>query len=214
MSVMPTDPIYSKLLVTACKPQFRQIAEDVAAIVAMLSVENIFYQMTNLDAKNQKDKLKLKAIKKRKRFSNQHSDHLALLMVLKEFVKISGRQQPEFCNEYLLNFKSIQKAVQIWHQLTGYMSRVMSKHQDQSAIDNNSEQLIVMCLLEGLPLNRATLSHGNVYLTANKEECSLHPSSSLFGSALQIKTVIYSEIVQTTKTYMRCVTDVSHFADL
>jgi HrpA-like RNA helicase len=88
----------------------------------MLSVENVFYQMTNLDSKNPKDKFKLKAIKKRKRFNSQHSDHLALLNVFTDFLKMSGRQQAEFCNEYLLNHKSIQKAVLIWNQLKGYMS--------------------------------------------------------------------------------------------
>lgn len=91
MAVMPTDPTYSKLLVTACKPQYQQVADQVAAIVAMLSVENVFYQMTNLDSKNPKDKFKLKAIKKRKRFTSQHSDHLALLNVFTDFLKVSGR---------------------------------------------------------------------------------------------------------------------------
>ena len=74
----------------------------------MLSVENVYYQMTNLDSTNPSDKLKLKAIKKRKRFTSQNSDHLALLNVYTEFNKCKGgRQQVDFCNEYLLNQKSI-----------------------------------------------------------------------------------------------------------
>lgn len=81
MSTMPTDPIYSKLLFNSLKPQFRPISSCIAAIVAMLSVENVFYTMTNLDSKNPRDKLKLKAIKKRKRFLSQSSDHLALMNV-------------------------------------------------------------------------------------------------------------------------------------
>ena len=43
MSVMPTDPIYSRLLVTALKPEFRSVKESIASIVAMLSVENVYY---------------------------------------------------------------------------------------------------------------------------------------------------------------------------
>ena len=34
----------------------------------MLSVENVFFTMTNLDSTNPHDKLKLKAIKKRRKF--------------------------------------------------------------------------------------------------------------------------------------------------
>ena len=56
MSIMPTDPIYSKLLVKSLKPQFKPISHSIAAIVAMLSVENVFYTMTNLDSKNPHDK--------------------------------------------------------------------------------------------------------------------------------------------------------------
>lgn len=47
----------------------------------MLSVENVFFAFTNLDSNNPSDKLKLKAIKKRKKFMCQSSDHLALLNV-------------------------------------------------------------------------------------------------------------------------------------
>lgn len=86
MSVMPTDPIFSKLLVTSIKAQYRPVSDCIAAIVAMLSVENVFFMMTNLDSTNPRDKLKLKAIKKRKKFTSQNSDHLALLNVYQAYM--------------------------------------------------------------------------------------------------------------------------------
>ena len=43
MAVLPTEPIYSRLLVISLKPEFMLSKDSVAAIVAMLSVENIFY---------------------------------------------------------------------------------------------------------------------------------------------------------------------------
>ena len=43
MAILPIEPLYSRLLVTALKPEFLQIKESIAAIVAMLSVENVFY---------------------------------------------------------------------------------------------------------------------------------------------------------------------------
>lgn len=63
-----------------------------SAIVAMLSVENVYYTHSNLDSNNPRDKLKIKAIKKRKRFLNPSSDHLSLLSVFEEYKK-SGRNQ-------------------------------------------------------------------------------------------------------------------------
>ena len=43
MAVLPTDPIYSRLLVIALKPEYTEVKEAVCIIVAMLSVENVFY---------------------------------------------------------------------------------------------------------------------------------------------------------------------------
>jgi HrpA-like RNA helicase len=109
MSVLPTDPFYSKLLVTSLKPNYKRIRDKVAAIVAMLSVENVFYNFQNLDTNNPRDKLKIKAIKNRKRLLVPNSDHLSLLAVYEEYKK-AGRNANSFCNENLLNAKSIQKA--------------------------------------------------------------------------------------------------------
>jgi len=43
MAILPTEPIYSRLLVTSLKPEFSAAKEAIAAIVAMLSVENVFF---------------------------------------------------------------------------------------------------------------------------------------------------------------------------
>ena len=44
---------------------------------------------------------------------------------------------------------------------------------------------IVQCLTEGLPLNIAVRSHGSTFKTLiGGEECSIHPSSQLFGKNL------------------------------
>jgi len=50
MSIMPIDPIFSKLLVTSTKSKYIQVQQEITAIVAMLSVENIYYNFTNLDS--------------------------------------------------------------------------------------------------------------------------------------------------------------------
>ena len=174
--------------------------------------------MKNLDSTNPHDKLKLKAIKKRRKFMSQSSDHLALLNVFQGYIQLqNGRQQAEFCREYLLNQKSIQKSILIHNQLKGYMKQLVEKHNKSSekqSIDDtvDTSTLVVQCLNEGLPLNQATLSHGSVFITnSGRENCSIHPSSVLFGQSNsgEVKKVIYSEIVQTNKVYMRCVTDVT-----
>ena len=36
MSVLPTEPIYSKLLITALKPEYESVKTKIASIVSML----------------------------------------------------------------------------------------------------------------------------------------------------------------------------------
>lgn len=44
MSTFPTEPIYQKLLVTSLKAEYFPIRRHIASLVAMLSVENVFFQ--------------------------------------------------------------------------------------------------------------------------------------------------------------------------
>lgn len=196
MAVLPTDPVYSRLLVTALKPEFKSVRDSIAAIVAMLSVENVYY-----DTKTDGDKQKQKAIKRRKHLQNQSSDHLALLNVYQALDSLkTNTEKHNFCHEHLLNIKSLQKAVLIKDQLVEYMDQILIKrHKKQEsekkqktvptpADEESKNCLVVSCLLEGMPLNASTLSHGNTYKTdTGGEECSIHPSSVLFGRNLAQK---------------------------
>ena len=84
MAVLPTDPLYSRLLVTALKPEYKTVKDSISTIVAMLSVENIFYgnqtfELSQSSSAQHSEKMKNKAIKNRKRLLNMSSDHLSLL---------------------------------------------------------------------------------------------------------------------------------------
>ena len=110
MAILPTDPVYSRLLVTALKPEYVGVKDAISTIVAMLSVENVFYgsQSDSIIA----DKQKAKAIKRRRRLLNQSSDHLSLLQVFRAWDELS-QNKTNFCNEHLINVKSLQKALLI-----------------------------------------------------------------------------------------------------
>ena len=118
MAVLPTEPTYSRLLVTTLKPEYGgAIRKAICTIVAMLSVENVFYGSQILSSQtlesDQKDKQKAKAIKRRKHLLNASSDHLSLLQVYNAFEEQAESSRSTFCNEHLLNIKSIKKAALI-----------------------------------------------------------------------------------------------------
>ena len=77
MSILPTEPKFSKLLLHSSSPKFIKICEEICIIVAMLSVENIFFS----PRANQR-----KAERKHKKFIFTNSDHLTLLNVYTHFV--------------------------------------------------------------------------------------------------------------------------------
>ena len=108
MAILPTDPLYSKLLVTSLKPEHSELMESIASIVAMLSVENVYY--------NPRDKEK-EVSKKRKWFVNHESDHITLLNIFNSFYGLlkskSKREAINFAKDHFINDKSLLKAVQI-----------------------------------------------------------------------------------------------------
>ena len=106
------------------------------------------------------------------------------------------------------------------------MTKRLKAH--EVVLQDDPTNLIVRCLYEGLPLNIARKSDSG-YMTeyTHQKDCYIHPSSVLHISmknALGQKKskyeealnkdqgnskIIYSEIVQTSKNYLRYLTDVS-----
>lgn len=125
MAVLPTDPSYSRLLVNSLKPEYSTVREAICTIVAMLSVENVFYGSqtaeSGLAGSGTKDKQKAKALKRRKHLLNASSDHLSLLQVFNAYHGQAEANRAMFCTEHLINGKSLKKAAQIKGQLEDYL---------------------------------------------------------------------------------------------
>ena len=215
MAILPTEPLYSKLLITSLKDEYADVQTSISAIVALLSVENILYNPKGMEKE---------VIKKRKKFVNYESDHLTLLSIFNFFTDVlkskSKKEAVAFAREHFLNDKSLLKAFQIQEQLNDYVIQIMNQRKAEpkkatvsEGIDKEKQYMIIKCLHEGLPLNIAQRDKGNTYKTIQKEECNIHPSSFLLqntkDSEVSRQTVIYSEIILTTKNYLRCVTDIS-----
>mmetsp|Transcript_31673 Transcript_31673/g.48464 ORF Transcript_31673/g.48464 Transcript_31673/m.48464 type:complete len:245 (-) Transcript_31673:480-1214(-) len=80
MAVLPTEPIYSKLLVTALSQKYTSIRSEVVGIVSMLSVENIFFS-PSLSSKSEHDQFAIS--KKRAKLLDPRGDHLGLLNIFR-----------------------------------------------------------------------------------------------------------------------------------
>lgn len=141
MSLLPVEPIYSKLVITAIvTKEFQPILSDIIAIVAMISCQHVFY------SKTEKDKGERKIIE------NPTSDHVTLLNAYNISEKLKARETLSF-----LNMRAIRNAHNIHKQIMEYCKDIIKKLSIE--ITNNEpkdkQSLIAKCLYKGMPLNTA-----------------------------------------------------------
>ncbi|KAM6494137.1 DUF1605 domain containing protein [Amanita muscaria] len=152
-----------------------------------------------------KDK-KLHADQARQNFVKSGGDHFTLLNVWEQWADTNYSQQ--FCYEQFLQFKSLSRARDIRDQLAGLCERV--EVVVQSNPNQNDITPIQKAITAGYFYNTASLQKsGDSYRTLKTHQTvHIHPSSSLFQYQPPVKTVLYYELVMTSKSYLRQVMEI------
>ncbi|PIL22572.1 hypothetical protein GSI_15261 [Ganoderma sinense ZZ0214-1] len=195
MAEFPVDPMLSKAIIASEK---YQCTDEVLTIISMLQESSsLFYRP--------KDK-KLHADQARQNFVRAGGDHFTLLNVWEQWAETNYSQQ--FCYEQFLQFKSLSRARDIRDQLAGLCERV--EIVVESNPNTNDITPIQKALTSGYFYNTAQLQKsGDSYRTLKTNQTVyVHPSSSLFNHTPPIKTVLYYELVMTSKSYMRQVMEI------
>ncbi|TCD65099.1 hypothetical protein EIP91_003073 [Steccherinum ochraceum] len=179
MAEFPVDPMLSKAIIAS---EQYSCTDEVLTIISMLQESgSLFYRP--------KDK-KLHADQARQNFVRAGGDHFTLLNVWEQWADTNYSQQ--FCYEQFLQFKSISRARDIRDQLAGLCDRVEK------------------ALTAGYFYNTASLQKsGDSYRTLKTNQTVyIHPSSGLFQQTPPVKTVLYYELVMTSKSYLRQVMEI------
>lgn len=193
MAELPMDPTYSKMLLAAEK---YKCTNELITICAMLGVgNNIFYRP--------KDK-QLHADNARKNFFRTGGDHLVLLNVYNQWEETDF--SVAWCYENYLQHKSLRRARDIREQLVELMKRI-----EVEIVSNcNDNDAILMSVTSGLFCQAAIRSgpkNNAAYRTLKQPQTvDIHPQSSLFDQ--EPKCVVYTDLVMTTKQYMRQVAQI------
>ncbi|KAJ3053474.1 hypothetical protein HK097_004188 [Rhizophlyctis rosea] len=187
LAEFPVDPLLATMLLNSFKFKCSQEALTVAA---MLSVQSIFVspQGQRGDAEDEKRK-----------FSVEEGDHITYLNVYNAF--IHSRQSPKFCRQHFLNYKSLQRVISIRNQLAKYLKRfgvgLVSCGEDSVQLRK--------CIVSGYFSQAARLQMDGSYRTVRDGEVlHVHPNSVLFRRSPE--WVVFHEVVETTKPYMRDIT--------
>ncbi|KAK3913291.1 ATP-dependent RNA helicase DHX8 [Frankliniella fusca] len=189
MAEFPLEPNLSKMLIMSVH---LQCSDEVLTIVSMLSVQNVFYRP--------KDKQAL-ADQKKAKFNQAEGDHLTLLSVYNSWK--NNKFSNAWCYENFVQIRTLKRAQDVRKQLLGIMDR--HKLDVVSAGKNTVRVQKTVC--SGFFRNAAKKDPQEGYRTlVDSQVVYIHPSSALFNR--QPEWVVYHELVQTTKEYMREVTTI------
>ncbi|KAK7951262.1 Helicase associated domain-containing protein [Apiospora aurea] len=190
MAEFPTEPMLAKAVLAADK---FGCVEEVLSVVSMLSEASALFFRP-------KDK-KIHADSARNRFTvKEGGDHLTLLNIWNQWV--DSDFSPIWARENFLQQRSLTRARDVRDQLSKLCERVEVSSSSCGAANIDP---IKKALTAGFFPNAARLQRsGDAYRTVkNNTTVFIHPSSVLMGSDPPEKMVIYFELVQTTKEYMR-----------
>jgi len=197
LAMLPIHPLHSFCLLLAF--EFECVAE-MLTIVAMLSTETPFFAAA-------RGRRELAAASKP--LLHEDGDHLTLLSMYSKWNKHAHRQT--FAREHCLNHGALERAATIRKQLKELLQQAWGAKQISSCGGPKNWAVVRRCLLKACFMQTARRDdvHSTAYLTLlTRQVAKLHPSSALFRKWPPPACVVYSELVTTTRNYLRTVTEV------
>lgn len=191
MAEFPLDPKMSKSIIDS---ESYGCSEEVLSIISMLSVNgSIFFKP--------KDKA-VHAEASRKSFFSVTGDHLMLLRVYTDWMLTGYSKQ--WCFERFIQYKSMCRARDVREQL----EKLCDKVEVKLISDTSDTSKIRKAILAGFFYNVARISRdGGSYRTIKKNQSvHIHPTSAIHD--LPPRWVVFNEIKQTTKEYMRIISEI------
>jgi pre-mRNA-splicing factor ATP-dependent RNA helicase DHX16 len=188
MAEFPCDPMLSKMIIASEK---YGCSEEMISIAAMLDVSSsVFYRP--------KEKA-VHADATRVNFSRGGiGDHVALLNVFNQW-RDSGFST-QWCFENYIQGKSMKRARDIRDQLAALCERT----EVIMASNSNDMDALGKAITSGFFYHTAKLEKGGSYRTIkNGHSVHIHPSSALAKSDVPPRWLLYHELVETSKEFMR-----------
>jgi len=192
MAEFPLDPQLAKMVIASCD---NSCSNEVLSITAMLSVPQCFVRPS--EAKKAADESKM-------RFAHIDGDHLTLLNVYHAFKQ--NHEDPQWCYDNFINFRSLKSADNVRQQLARIMDRFNLRRSSTDFTSRDYYINIRKALVAGFFMQIAHLERTGHYLTVKDSQVvQLHPSTVLDHKP---DWVLYNEFVLTTKNYIRTVSDI------
>lgn len=167
---------------------------EIATVVSMLSVPDIFFRPKGREAESDAA---------REKFFVAESDHLTFLNVYNQWRR--HNYSSKWCTEHFIHAKALRKAREVRQQLLDIM-----KTQRVALVSCGGDtDTVRKAICSAYFYNAAKIKGIGEYVNMlNGMPCNLHPSSALYGLGYTPDYVVYHELIMTTREYMQCVTAV------
>ncbi|KAK1441787.1 ATP-dependent RNA helicase [Babesia gibsoni] len=202
MGEFPLEPQLSKVIVTS--PRYN-CTRDILAIVAMLSVPNVFIR-----PKSKHEGLNKSINDNILKVRSQRGDHITMLNIfnLYQHALSSGKSQLDrLCRDLYVNSKGIQSVEKVFLQLVQLARKHLVKNIDPLSTGETVTDDVLKCICSGFFLQAAYCRSQGEYLTA--KDCKAvyaHPSTVL--KLTPTNWVLYHQVVHTSRTYIRTLCEV------
>lgn len=184
----PLNPMFAKMLLESGN---FGCSQEVLSIAAMMQIQNVFVFPSNQ---------KSQATRVHRKFAVEEGDHLTMLNVYEAFIKHNKSSQ--WCQEHFLNYKGLVRAATVRDQL----KKLLVKFQVPKVSSEGDPDPVLRCIVSGFFANAARFHSSGAYRTIRDDhELHIHPASVLYAEKPP-RWVIYNEVIQTSKYYMRDVT--------
>lgn len=192
MAEYPIDPTFAKVLIMSMTPAYA-CCKEVIAIIALLSVESVFY--TPNDKRDE-------ATEARRKFTSYDGDHLTLFNVLTAYNGLSKKtDSSKWFYDNFINQRSFKHVLDVQKQLLQFAERYAKDFAIDSSCGAEYER-VLQCFLTGFSQNIAIKqADGSYKAVVGNQQVHIHPSSALITR--KPEAIMFGELVLTSRRYMR-----------
>ncbi|XP_069740321.1 probable ATP-dependent RNA helicase DHX35 isoform X1 [Narcine bancroftii] len=188
MAEFPLSPMFAKMLLESGN---FGCSQEILSIAAMMQIQNVLVVPPNQ---------KSAAAREHRKFAVAEGDHLTMLNIYEAFIKHNKSSQ--WCQKHFLNYRGLVRATTVREQL----KKLLSKFRVPKKSSEGDPDPILRCIVSGFFANAARFHYSGFYRTIRDDyELHIHPTSVLYGEK-EPQWVVYNEIIQTSKYFMRDVT--------
>ncbi|CDZ97490.1 p-loop containing nucleoside triphosphate hydrolase protein [Phaffia rhodozyma] len=196
MLKFPLDPAQARIVLASID---RSCTLDILDILALANETPIFTDPIDKRAES---------AEARASFRHRDGDHLTMLNVLRSYEALpksdsAGRKL--WCRDRFVNERNLKRAIQARDQMREICVR---ENVDWKTTAGDDSEPILRSLLDGLFMNTAIERDGEYKQMVGNSIVKIHPSSTMFGR--RANAILYGEIVHTSNTYARSVSQVQY----